>query len=114
MADVRADDAGDAHGPDERGRFGPYGGRYIPEALFAALGPLSSALHQLGPDELKHGLFRAIAFAESQPHHAGVAAAALSETSSEFVDYDGLSANGSEKLTEILQVREVCLSVASM
>ena len=42
MADVRADEAGDAHGPDERGRFGPYGGRYIPEALMAAVDELSA------------------------------------------------------------------------
>jgi tryptophan synthase beta chain len=42
MADVRADEAADGHGPDERGRFGPYGGRYIPEALIAALDELSA------------------------------------------------------------------------
>ena len=26
--------------PDERGRFGPYGGQYVPETLMAALGEL--------------------------------------------------------------------------
>ncbi|MGW0519429.1 tryptophan synthase subunit beta [Crossiella sp. NPDC003009] len=31
------------HGPDARGHFGPYGGRYMPEALVAALDELSAA-----------------------------------------------------------------------
>lgn len=29
--------------PDERGRFGPFGGRYVPESLMAALGELEQA-----------------------------------------------------------------------
>jgi tryptophan synthase beta chain len=31
----------DRHGPDERGHFGPYGGRFMPEALIGALDELS-------------------------------------------------------------------------
>ncbi|MBP2477309.1 tryptophan synthase beta chain [Crossiella equi] len=31
------------HGPDARGHFGPYGGRYMPEALVAALDELEAA-----------------------------------------------------------------------
>ncbi|WP_132879128.1 tryptophan synthase subunit beta [Tamaricihabitans halophyticus] len=31
------------HDPDENGRFGPYGGRFMPEALIAALDELSTA-----------------------------------------------------------------------
>jgi tryptophan synthase beta chain len=31
------------HEPDERGHFGPYGGRFVPEALVAALDELSAA-----------------------------------------------------------------------
>ncbi|MGO1049734.1 tryptophan synthase subunit beta [Crossiella sp. CA198] len=31
------------HGPDDRGHFGPYGGRFMPEALVAALDELSAA-----------------------------------------------------------------------
>ncbi|TMB97716.1 MAG: tryptophan synthase subunit beta, partial [Chloroflexi bacterium] len=29
--------------PDTRGRFGPYGGQYVPETLMAALGELQRA-----------------------------------------------------------------------
>ncbi len=32
-----------AHEPDERGHFGRYGGRFVPEALVAALDELSTA-----------------------------------------------------------------------
>jgi tryptophan synthase beta chain len=32
----------DAHGPDERGHFGPYGGRFMPEALIGALEELAA------------------------------------------------------------------------
>ena len=32
-----------AHGPDARGRFGSFGGRFVPEVLIAALEPLESA-----------------------------------------------------------------------
>ncbi|RBM24430.1 tryptophan synthase subunit beta [Prauserella sp. PE36] len=31
-----------SHGPDERGHFGPYGGRFLPEALMGALDELSA------------------------------------------------------------------------
>jgi tryptophan synthase beta chain len=39
-ADTKAD--GNDHDPDERGHFGPYGGRYMPEALIAALDELAA------------------------------------------------------------------------
>ena len=32
----------DAHDPDERGHFGPYGGRFLPEALIAAMDELAT------------------------------------------------------------------------
>ena len=32
--------------PDERGRYGPYGGRYVPETLMALLDDLEMALRQ--------------------------------------------------------------------
>lgn len=32
----------DVHGPDERGHFGPYGGRFLPEALIGALDELAA------------------------------------------------------------------------
>ena len=41
--------------PDERGRFGPYGGQYVPETLMAALGELERAYHEAQRD----GAFRA-------------------------------------------------------
>ena len=37
--------------PDERGRFGPYGGQYVPETLMAALGELERAYHDARRDE---------------------------------------------------------------
>ena len=36
--------------PDERGRFGPYGGQYVPETLMAALGELDQAFHEAQRD----------------------------------------------------------------
>ena len=33
--------------PDSRGRFGPYGGRYVPETLMYALGQLTEQYEQL-------------------------------------------------------------------
>ena len=37
-------------GPDERGHFGPYGGRYVAETLMPALLELEEAFRQLGSD----------------------------------------------------------------
>jgi len=37
--------------PDERGRFGPYGGQYVPETLMAALGELEQARHEAQHDQ---------------------------------------------------------------
>ena len=47
--------------PDERGRFGPFGGRYVPETLYAAFEKLEAAVkkHLHAPDfqaELKKEL----------------------------------------------------------
>ena len=36
--------------PDEHGRFGPYGGQYVPETLMAALGELAAAYEQARAD----------------------------------------------------------------
>ncbi|SDM89051.1 tryptophan synthase subunit beta [Allokutzneria albata] len=36
------DEDRDKHGPDDRGHFGPYGGRYMPEALMAAIDELAT------------------------------------------------------------------------
>ncbi len=38
-------------GPDERGHFGPYGGRYVPETLMAPLEELEQAFHEAQRDE---------------------------------------------------------------
>ena len=43
-------DASD-HGPDERGRFGDFGGRFMPEALMAALDELTAAWQEAMADE---------------------------------------------------------------
>jgi tryptophan synthase beta chain len=37
-------------GPDERGHFGPYGGRYVPETLMAPLEELERAFHEARQD----------------------------------------------------------------
>jgi len=36
--------------PDARGHFGPYGGRFVPETLVAALEALTEAYHEVGRD----------------------------------------------------------------
>jgi tryptophan synthase beta chain len=38
------------HGPDATGHFGPYGGRFVPEALVAALDELAAAFHAARSD----------------------------------------------------------------
>ncbi len=38
------------HGPDASGHFGPYGGRFVPEALVAALDELAEAFHAARTD----------------------------------------------------------------
>ena len=40
-----------ASGPDAAGRFGPYGGRYVPEALIAALDELTAAYEKAITDD---------------------------------------------------------------
>jgi len=37
--------------PDERGRFGPYGGQYVPETLMPAVTRLATKVHELLPNE---------------------------------------------------------------
>jgi tryptophan synthase beta chain len=41
--------------PDEHGRFGPYGGQYVPETLMAALGELERAYAEARADEAFEG-----------------------------------------------------------
>ena len=43
------------HLPDERGHFGPYGGRFVPETVVPALEELEAAFHTAWTD----GAFRA-------------------------------------------------------
>ena len=43
--------------PDERGRFGPFGGRYVPESLMAALGELEQAYGEMQADPGFHAQF---------------------------------------------------------
>lgn len=43
--------------PDERGRFGPFGGRYVPESLMAALSELEQAYTQMQVDPGFHEQF---------------------------------------------------------
>ena len=37
--------------PDERGRYGPFGGRFVPETLMTALGELERAREDGGDDD---------------------------------------------------------------
>jgi tryptophan synthase beta chain len=48
---VTAGDPMTDFGPDARGHFGPYGGRFVPEALVAALDELSAAYEKARTDE---------------------------------------------------------------
>jgi tryptophan synthase beta chain len=41
--------------PDQRGRFGPYGGQYVPETLMAALGELEGAYREAWADPTFRG-----------------------------------------------------------
>ena len=43
MTSTEAPNTGVLHGPDATGHFGPYGGRFVPEALVAALDELAAA-----------------------------------------------------------------------
>ena len=49
---VSEDERHDRHDPDERGHFGPYGGRFLPEALIAAMDELATVYEKarLDPD----------------------------------------------------------------
>jgi tryptophan synthase beta chain len=47
-------------GPDARGRFGSYGGRYVPEVLIPALDELAGAWHELSRDETFRGELNAL------------------------------------------------------
>jgi tryptophan synthase beta chain len=40
----------DRHDPDERGHFGPYGGRFLPEALIAAMDELTTVYEKASAD----------------------------------------------------------------
>ncbi|AHI00399.1 tryptophan synthase subunit beta [Kutzneria viridogrisea] len=48
----------DPHGPDERGYFGPYGGRFMPEALIAALDELTTVYEKASVDPEFTGEFQ--------------------------------------------------------
>src|SRR5262245_18943854 len=47
-----------SHVPDARGRFGPYGGRYVPETLVAALDQLDQAYREAKEDKAFQTEFR--------------------------------------------------------
>jgi len=52
-------DTGSVHSqrPDSRGRFGRFGGKYVPETLMFALTELESAFHSVASDEHFQVLF---------------------------------------------------------
>src|SRR5206468_1891174 len=56
------------------------------EALFAALGAVGGALHQLAADEFENGLFAAVALAPAQASDASIAALPLAETCAELIE----------------------------
>ena len=45
-------------GPDEKGRFGDFGGRFMPEALMAALDELTAAWREAMADDVFTGEFQ--------------------------------------------------------
>ena len=65
-------------------RFAAFALRFEP--LFLAVGAVGGALHQLGTDQLDHGLLGAIALAGSEARDAGVAAVALAEARAQRIE----------------------------
>ena len=66
-----------SHPPDEGGHFGPYGGRFVPEVLMAALDELTEAFADAQADPAFRAELTAIAASEGrQVLHARLAAAA--------------------------------------
>jgi tryptophan synthase beta chain len=49
-AGKRPHDHDEAHDPDQRGHFGPYGGRFLPEALIAAMDELATVYEKARSD----------------------------------------------------------------
>jgi tryptophan synthase beta chain len=49
-ADKRPHDHDEEHDPDERGHFGPYGGRFMPEALIGAMDELAAVYEKARTD----------------------------------------------------------------
>src|SRR5258708_39644912 len=56
------------------------------QTLFTALGAIRGALHEFGADQFEHRLLRSIPFAPAKAHDARVAAGALAETGTEFIE----------------------------
>jgi len=60
--------ASDPHGPDARGRFGSFGGRFVPEVLMAALTPLERAVREaLGDPGFRGALDRELSHWVGRP-----------------------------------------------
>ena len=66
--------------PDARGRFGPFGGRYVPETLIPALERLESGMRQhLHTAEFQAELARELKIVGWPAHRTHVCRAALEE-----------------------------------
>jgi tryptophan synthase beta chain len=101
----RTDEPGQDHGPDERGHFGPYGGRFLPEALIGALDELAAEYDKARLDpEFIGGLDRLLRDYAGRPsllteaprfaQHAG--------GSRVFLKREDLNHTGSHKINNVL------------
>jgi tryptophan synthase beta chain len=90
--------------PDAAGRFGPYGGRYVPEALIAALDELTAAYEKaMGDEEFQeefHGLLRNYAGRPSLLYDATRLSAAVGARV--LLKREDLNHTGAHKINNVL------------
>jgi tryptophan synthase beta chain len=90
--------------PDAAGRFGPYGGRYVPEALIAALDELTAAYEESASDpEFQaefHGLLRNYAGRPSMLYEAARFAEAIGART--LLKREDLNHTGAHKINNVL------------
>ena len=94
------------HGPDAGGHFGPYGGRFVPEALVAALDELAEAFHAARADpaftaELDH-LQRTYTGRPSPLTEASRFAARAAGGARVLLKREDLNHTGSHKINNVL------------
>ena len=91
--------------PDDRGRFGPYGGQFVPETLMAALGELEGALAAAHQDpEFRRELSSLLATFAGRPTplHEAKRLAAIAGGARIFLKREDLAHTGAHKINNAL------------